>query len=212
MKKLIRENERGITLIALVITIIVLLVLAGVAITMLSGENGILKKAAQAKEKTGMASEEEQTKLDIMDIMLEYKAKGYKYLVTDKYLTNIDVHLLAEKFEFGEYTVNSAASGRYIGTGRLILKNEKEVLTIILYGDLNGDGQIHINDLSNMNLLLNPDTSLESYSDYQLIAADINHDGKINNSDKEILAEVISSGDKSKINQNVKPTIPVVER
>ena len=39
MKKLINKNEKGITLIALVITIIVLLILAGVAISMLSGEN-----------------------------------------------------------------------------------------------------------------------------------------------------------------------------
>ena len=48
MIKIINKNEKGITLIALVITIIVLLILAGVAISMLSGENGILKKAAKA--------------------------------------------------------------------------------------------------------------------------------------------------------------------
>ena len=40
------KRNKGITLIALVITIIVLLILAGVAISMLSGENGILRKAA----------------------------------------------------------------------------------------------------------------------------------------------------------------------
>ena len=44
----IRTNK-GITLVAVVITIIVLLILAGVAISMLSGENGILKQAAKAK-------------------------------------------------------------------------------------------------------------------------------------------------------------------
>ena len=42
----------GITLIALVITIIVLLMLAGVSIAMLTGENGILTQAGQAKEQT----------------------------------------------------------------------------------------------------------------------------------------------------------------
>jgi len=47
----LKRNE-GITLIALVITIIVLLILAGVAISMLSGENGILKQAAEAKTET----------------------------------------------------------------------------------------------------------------------------------------------------------------
>ena len=45
-------NARGITLIALVITIIVLLILAGVTIAALSGDNGILTKAKEAKQKT----------------------------------------------------------------------------------------------------------------------------------------------------------------
>lgn len=50
MRKL--ENTRGITLIALVITIIVLIILAGVSITMLSGDNSILQKAGEAKTMT----------------------------------------------------------------------------------------------------------------------------------------------------------------
>ena len=46
------KSARGITLIALVITIIVLLILAGISISMLSGDNGILNKAVQAKDAT----------------------------------------------------------------------------------------------------------------------------------------------------------------
>ena len=53
------KRNKGITLIALVITIIVLLILAGIAISMLSGENGILKKAADAKTKTEQAQKNE---------------------------------------------------------------------------------------------------------------------------------------------------------
>ena len=41
-KKLIKEKENGITLIALIVTIIILLILAGVTIATLTGENGIL--------------------------------------------------------------------------------------------------------------------------------------------------------------------------
>ena len=63
MKKTRIYEERGITLIALVITIIVLLILAGVAISMLSGENGILKQAASAKVQTETAQETEQVEL-----------------------------------------------------------------------------------------------------------------------------------------------------
>ena len=61
MKKLrIKENDKGITLIALVITIIVLLILAGVSIAILTGENGILTQAQKAKEQTEQAQGEEQ--------------------------------------------------------------------------------------------------------------------------------------------------------
>ena len=48
-------NNKGITLIALVITIIVLLILAGVSIAMLTGQNGILNQATNAKEDTAEA-------------------------------------------------------------------------------------------------------------------------------------------------------------
>ena len=53
------NKNRGITLIALVITIIVLLILAGISISMLTGQNGILNRASEAKEKTELAQSEE---------------------------------------------------------------------------------------------------------------------------------------------------------
>ena len=62
MKK-IQKKENGITLIALVTTIIVLLILAGVSIAMLTGQNGILTQAQNAKEKTEIASEKEAIQL-----------------------------------------------------------------------------------------------------------------------------------------------------
>ena len=51
-------RNKGITLIALVITIIVLLILAGVTIAALSGDNGILTRAKEAKQKTEQAQKE----------------------------------------------------------------------------------------------------------------------------------------------------------
>ena len=69
----INKRERGITLIALVVTIIVLLILAGISIAMLTGQNGILNRAAEAKEKTGVAQEDERQKLKgYEDIMAQY--------------------------------------------------------------------------------------------------------------------------------------------
>ena len=58
------KKERGITLIALVITIIVLLILAGVSIAMLTGDNGILTQAKEAKEKTEEAKRKEEQQLE----------------------------------------------------------------------------------------------------------------------------------------------------
>ena len=59
------RKEKGITLIALVITIIVLLILAGVTIATLTGDNGILKKAGDAKTQTEQAKEDENLKIAI---------------------------------------------------------------------------------------------------------------------------------------------------
>ena len=60
------KQKNGITLIALVITIIVLLILAGVSIAMLTGQNGILTQAQNAKTTTEDKSAEEKIKLAVM--------------------------------------------------------------------------------------------------------------------------------------------------
>ena len=65
-KRILKRKEQGITLIALVITIIVLLILAGVSIAMLTGENGILTQATNAKEKTTKAEEEEKVNMAVL--------------------------------------------------------------------------------------------------------------------------------------------------
>ena len=66
-------RNKGITLIALVVTIIVLLILAGISIAMLTGQNGILNRAAEAKEKTRVAQEDEEKTLQgYEDIINQY--------------------------------------------------------------------------------------------------------------------------------------------
>ena len=59
----IKKQQKGITLIALVVTIIILLILAGVSIAMLTGNNGVLTQAKSAKEKTGEKGEQERVNL-----------------------------------------------------------------------------------------------------------------------------------------------------
>ncbi|MED9924495.1 MAG: type II secretion system protein [Clostridia bacterium] len=64
--KLNLKERNGITLIALVITIIVLLILAGVVITTLTGDNGILGKAKTAKTTNDEEKAKEQIKIAVM--------------------------------------------------------------------------------------------------------------------------------------------------
>lgn len=61
------SKERGITLIALVVTIVVLLILAGISISMVLGSDGIIAKAKESRAETRMAQIDEQVKLAIGD-------------------------------------------------------------------------------------------------------------------------------------------------
>ncbi len=69
-----KSKINGITLIALVITIIVLLILAGISISMLTGNNGILQKVTDAKEKTEKAQIIENAQTDILGQQTENKS------------------------------------------------------------------------------------------------------------------------------------------
>lgn len=66
-----RKKNNGITLIALVITIIVLLILAGISIGMLTGENGILTKATQASEKYKIETAREKIQLAVQSYEMD---------------------------------------------------------------------------------------------------------------------------------------------
>ena len=70
-KQKLKMKNRGITLIALVITIIILLILAAVTIAALSGDNGILSNAARAKQETEKVEVLEQIRLDIYGEMAD---------------------------------------------------------------------------------------------------------------------------------------------
>ena len=71
------DNKKGITLIALVVTIIVLLILAGVVIATLTGDNGLLTKAGQAKIASEQANLEEEVQLALIE------GQGDKYFNTN---------------------------------------------------------------------------------------------------------------------------------
>ena len=70
------KEERAITLVTLAVTIIILIILAGVSINTLVGDNGIITKAKQAKENMELAQIEEETQLNKLYEELSYAGEG----------------------------------------------------------------------------------------------------------------------------------------
>ena len=73
-----KNKQRGITLIALVVTIIVLIILAGVSIAMLVGENGIITQAQRAAQETEQAKKDEEAGLSSLETAIQ-EALGNVY-------------------------------------------------------------------------------------------------------------------------------------
>ena len=96
------KQEKAITLIALVVTIIVLLILAGISISMLTGENGILNRASEAKESTETAQTEELVKLSIIDAI----SRGLGSLTDANLKTALDNNIGAGKYEISGNETN----------------------------------------------------------------------------------------------------------
>ena len=102
MKLNFKKEKNGITLIALVVTIIVLLILAGISISMLAGQNGILTRAAEAKENNDKAQTDETLKMAVMEALTEGQG-----VIKETNLKNaLDKNLGANK-----YSINSAEEG-----------------------------------------------------------------------------------------------------
>ena len=121
MKVEILSNQKeinGITLIALVVTIIVLLILAGVSIAILTGENGILTQATDAKEKTEIAEVVERVKIDIFGVQTDNKGtkitENQLKAILEKYFIDVPEKLpndltdleLTAKEEYGGHKIN----------------------------------------------------------------------------------------------------------
>lgn len=87
-KKMIENSELGITLISLVVAVIIILILAGISISMIIGKNGILNRAGEAKAKTETEGEKEQIKLSAMASLSE---KGE--IIEEKFQENLDSNL-----------------------------------------------------------------------------------------------------------------------
>ena len=141
------KKEKGITLIALVITIIVLLILAGVTIATLTGDNGILGKANEAKTTNDEEKAKEQIKIAVMgsygddgklnyeDLKKNLEQIGIKDLPNEaSYPLEVTLEgVIAEIDENGE--VNFTTSGGYTQTGDTITSPDGKTIKVGDYVD-----------------------------------------------------------------------------
>ena len=148
------KKNSGITLIALVVTIIVLLILAGISISMLTGQNGILNRAIDAKEKTQVANEKEAIGLATMDALTEGKGTITKKILTNKlksYLGKNDIELTGNgPWQYvgsdGAYTIG--ASGKVAQGWVYVYDNTQEAKEAPV-GVTNGKITLNIGDYIN---------------------------------------------------------------
>ena len=154
-KKKIFKSTKGITLIALVVTIIILLILAGVSIAMLTGNNGVLTQAKSAKENTRVGEVQEKVKLAAQaaltanlgngiekekfqeelnnmftqgeQVSLEYDETNKKYTVTvDKY--EVEVSNMGAVGEAKEATIQAKLTLTYKNTEQKARENVAKVV------------------------------------------------------------------------------------
>lgn len=137
MKKLKkqRETNQGITLIALVITIIVLLILAGISIATLTGENGVLTKANTAKENTRGSSVEEAKNLWKNNQKADKYTENITAQTLDELLMDLrNQNLITEqekktieetgKVTIGEFTIEFVGKIKFTFEGEELMCNE----------------------------------------------------------------------------------------
>lgn len=125
------KKINGITLVALVITIIILLILAGITISTLNGENGLLSRVKQAKDNYSISEAKEKIEMAIADLRIEEEKKG-ESLTKEKLpkmnndeidvrnIDNFPVEVICNNYKFN---IDSNFNVTYVG------KTEETVIT-----------------------------------------------------------------------------------
>ena len=146
-------GERGITLIALVVTIAVLLILAGVSISALFGDSGIIDRAKEAQDETNQATERDKKEIKELSNWLDSKISKTteKPLITDSDLTSNNrtssesTTVIAEDKNGNQVVVPggfkiSGDSGESVEQGVVIEDKEGNQFVWVPVSNINGDG------------------------------------------------------------------------
>jgi len=227
IQKMNQKKQRGITLIALVITIIVLLILAGVTINMVLGDDGIIGQAQAAKTAHENAEDdyyekETEALLKIDNIRKQQEGKESSVNFNNGYLTNVTTkkdeaeivaiskdEILADLPE--GYSIDNLTSDGNVKNGSTIMNaNGKKVGTVIIYGDIYEDGLVDRGDLRDLtriqNLLLRQEA--KDLEPYQIISMDINNDQRVDENDLTTMNEFMADFENINIEQNRKALNP----
>ncbi len=151
-----KRNE-GITLIALVVTIVVLMILAGVSITMLMGDSGIIDQAKEAKRQTEYSGEEDLIQMAIVSA----KSKGnYGEMTREDLERELDVNIGDGKYKLEE------DDSKYT----IVVKDSKYKEEHYVYKDMPGIEQAKLKieyskeSWTNQNVIATASTSLTGFT------------------------------------------------
>lgn len=196
----ILQKQNGITLVALIITIIILLLLAGITIGLLSGEDGIISKAEKAVIKNEIASAQEDLSLIVEAEKIEYykdnlKEKGFIEYLYDKYkdVTEIEsgATIFVEKIEEELEVTYTDKKGKDIGIFNInsngIVTFEGSVDSVVYKIEVELEKeQIEVREKTNLIITVKPDRSYNkevniSYDDTKISIGEknIQEDGTI---------------------------------
>ena len=196
MKKFKNSRQKGITLIALVVTIVVLIILATVSIITVFGDNGIISRAEESKSQTKEAMKKEEITLAVA---ASYNNEGKidHNLLKDN-LNKIEGIKIIQKIETDE---EKSLEARVDALPSTVFTDDDDVIFIAQDGtstrkakpskdvDMNGDGIINLVDFQILYDYVNRKTEL---TDEQKAKGDVNGDGEIDVTDAIILTAYIN--------------------
>ena len=195
MKRIIK-NEKGITLIALVVTIVVMLILATVSIAMLLGRDSLVEKAGKAKEDTETAELKEQIQIAIVNAMAkdalgelttsnlktELESQGFSVASID------EMNYLEQEGIFVNFSDGKQFAITNKGATVTEIKTSGDGQESNVEFDVNFDGVVNEIDLLMVRKYL---LGLIEFTQEQIEVADYNDNGDLDTSDLLELSRVL---------------------
>lgn len=129
------KNQKGITLVALVVTIVVLLILAGVTLSMVIGPNSPIKQAQETKNTYNKSDVQDQVSLAITNTVAKYYEEGAPELKLDNKdnIPSLAVYLYNDINSESSKTNASLPSGYYIKS--VTVEDSKLIMDVDVKGN-----------------------------------------------------------------------------